>query len=463
MELEKHKKYKSKYGENELFWGVGIEEETYFQFTKPIQVAAPLIRSNHKAERYSVDYYQSLKPIHTEAFKQLFPDASACVPLPYFFNSHSFQSLDTKGHHRTTYETTPKPNPKFGGTTFFEDLQLYKPKLFKNQYEVIFTFDGDTIEFITQNFYKAKVPDAIQELKTYKETFLKTSNDYILKMNLFRDKGLLMYPPRNPGFAVFHSNPQNVVMFNSGTYHINITLPSLLGPRNKETNISELLYPELFEDQHKQCILFYQWLEPILIAMYGTPDPFSSKFSDYSTSSQRCAVSRYIGVGTYDVKKMQKGKYLTEDIDKIRGHENSYWWYRRYHQKSGYVPLTRIGMDINYRKHYNHGIELRFFDWFPEEKLQELIELLIYVADASLINRNEPSEPILSETWNDIVIGVLQEGQSFRLTPTMMATYERILGLQLFGLDMNVRELYTHLVESYKKKFAMGMCARMML
>ena len=160
---------------------------------------------------------------------------------------------------------------------------------------------------------------------------------------------------------------------------------------------------------------------------------------------------------------MQKGKYLTEEVEQIRGHENSYWWYRRYHQKSGYVPLTRIGMDINYRKHYNHGIELRFFDWFPEEKLQELIELLVYVADASLINRNEPSEPILSETWNDLVVGVLQEGQSFRLTPTMMATYERILGLQLFGLDMNVRELYTHLVESYKKKFAMGMCARMML
>ena len=85
------------------------------------------------------------------------------------------------------------------------------------------------------------------------------------------------------------------------------------------------------------------------------------------------------------------------------------------------------------------------------------------MADASLINRNEPSEPILSETWNDLVIGVLQEGQSFRLTPTMLATYERILGLQLFGLDMNVRELYAHLVESYKKKFAMGMCARMML
>ena len=96
MELDKHKKYKSKYGEKELFWGLGIEEETYFQFTRPIYAAAPLIRDNHKAERYSVDYYKSLKPVHKEAFKQLFPDASGFLPLPYFFNGHSFQSIDVQ-------------------------------------------------------------------------------------------------------------------------------------------------------------------------------------------------------------------------------------------------------------------------------------------------------------------------------------------------------------------------------
>jgi len=463
MELDKHKKYKSKYGEKELFWGLGIEEETYFQFTRPIYAASPLIRDNHKAERYSVDYYKSLKPVHKEAFKQLFPDASGFVPLPYFFNGHSFQSIDVQGNHRTTYEAQPKPNPKFIGSSFFEDLQHYKPKLFKDQHEITFTFDGDTVEFITQNFYKAKVPEIIQELKTYKATFLKTVNDYILKMNLYRDKGLLMYPPRNPGFAVFHSNPQNIVMFNSGTYHINITLPTLLGSRDAKTGLPELLYPELFEDQHKRCILFYQWLEPILIAIYGTPDPFSSQFSDYSSSSQRCAVSRYIGIGSYDTTQMRKGKYLTEDIEKIRGSDTSYWWYSRYHQTSGYIALNKIGMDINYRKHYNHGIELRFFDWFPESQLQELIELLVYVADAALIISNEPPEPVMSETWNDLVLGILKEGKDLRLTPTMLATYEKILGLPLFGLEMTVADLYVYLRDSYKKKYSMGMCARMML
>lgn len=463
MELEKHKKYKIKYGEQELFWGLGIEEETYFQFTRPIYAAAPLIRENHKAERYSVDYYKSLKPVHREAFRQRFPDASGFFSLPYLFNSHSFQSIDVQGNHRTTYEVEPKPNPKFLGSSFFEDLQHYKPKLFKDHYEITFTFDGDTIEFITQNFYKAKVHTTIQELKTYKATFLKAVNDYILKMNLYMDKGFLMYPPKNPGFAVFHSNPQNIVMFNSGTYHINITLPTLLGSKNPKTGLPELLYPELFEDQHKRCILFYQWLEPILIAVYGTPDPFSSTFSDYSTSSQRCAVSRYIGIGTYDTVQMRKGKYLTEEIDKIRGYDNSFWWYTRYHQTSGYVPLTKIGMDINYRKHYNHGIELRFFDWFPESQLQELIELLVYVADAALISSNEPPEPVMSETWNDLVIGILEEGKDLQLTATMLATYEKILGLQLFGLNLTLLELYTMIRDSYKKKYSMGMCARMML
>jgi len=45
----------------------------------------------------------------------------------------------------------------------------------------------------------------------------------------------------------------------------------------------------------------------------------------------------------------------------------------------------------------------------------------------------------------------------------MLATYEKILGLQLFGLNLTLLELYTMIRDSYKKKYSMGMCARMML
>jgi len=120
-------------------------------------------------------------------------------------------------------------------------------------------------------------------------------------------------------------------------------------------------------------------------------------------------------------------------------------------------------MDINYKKHYNHGIELRFFDWFPETRLQELMEFLVYVADAALILPNEPPEPVMSETWNDLILGIMKEGKDTQLTPTMLATYEKILGLPLFGLEMTVGDLYIYVRDSYKKKYSMGMCARMML
>jgi hypothetical protein len=56
-ELVKHMRYKSMYKQNELYWGLGIEEETYLQFTKPINVASSILTTCHAAERYSVKYY----------------------------------------------------------------------------------------------------------------------------------------------------------------------------------------------------------------------------------------------------------------------------------------------------------------------------------------------------------------------------------------------------------------------
>ena len=202
-EHDKHKKYKTMYGSSELYWGLGIEEETYFQFTKPIHVASPIIRSCHKAERYSVDYYSGFKTGYLTVFNQLFPDASGCPPLPFFFNGHSFEKMDLSGQHATTYEKQPKPNPRFG-KSFFYELQSFCPSLFKDEYEKSFCFDGDTIEFITQEFYKARVSNIVKELIHAKMRFLKGVNDFLINKRVHRDKGLLMYPPVNPGFAVFY-------------------------------------------------------------------------------------------------------------------------------------------------------------------------------------------------------------------------------------------------------------------
>jgi hypothetical protein len=461
-ELTKHKKYKSKYGENELFWGLGIEEETYLQFTKPIFVATPIIRQNHKEERYSVNYYASFKPGYEEAFEKVFPDASGCVAMPLFVNSHCLSKLDTDGNHDTTYEKVPQPNPKFKGKTLFTELQEFCPGVFKEEYEKNFTFDGDSIEFMTLDFYKATVGATIKELIDYKQAFLQKINAFLLEKKRWRDKGLLEWPRKNPGWAVFYSNPRNVAMFNNGTYHINITLPSLLGAKDTESDLPPpLLYPDIFQHQHKKAILLYQWLEPLLIAVYGSPDPFSTSCTGFAKGSQRCAISRYIGVGTYDTSVMKEGKILTQEVTGIRGADMPFWWYGRFHAISAYNGLNKIGLDINYKKHYNHGIELRFFDWFHEDWLGGLLTFLVGLADCAL-DRPEADEPALSETWNDLVFGVFTEGGQFIMTGQMTGMYEKILGIEL-PEKINVLEGFALLAKEMKVKYKEGVCSRVML
>jgi hypothetical protein len=477
-ELAKHIRYKRFYKENDLFWGLGIEEETYLQFTKPIYVAAPIIRTCHAAERYSVRYYTTYKPTYKLAFQALFTDTSGSsgssgsgpsgfYPLPYFFNAHSFTKMDTNGQHPTTYEKVPKTNSKFSGKTFFQQLEENTPGCFKKKFIDIFNknciFDGDTLEFMTQDFFKAKVKHVVNELIQSKKELLNSINEFLIKNKLHRDKGLLMYPPVNPGFAIFYTNPKNVTMFNNGTYHINITLPTLLGKRDKN-GIPQIIDLENFRYTHQKFIRFIQWLEPFVIAVFGTKDPLSEVNDKYSKASQRCAVSRYIGIGTYDTKEMPAGKIVTVPVKEIRGSQTDFWWYKIYHANSGYIPLTELGMDISYRKHYNHGVEIRFLDWFPEDRLKGLIEFYLCLADASL-QGEMPAEPVMSKAWNEFLVSVLKEGSTAIVSADMIIALSKIFGewcLTDFPPPQTVKGVYERLSRNLDRMFKDGMCNKLM-
>ena len=463
-ELVKHMRYKSMYGTNELYWGLGIEEETYFQFTKPMYVASPILRTAHKAERYSVKYFTTYKPAYIDAFAALFPDSLGFVPVPYFFNAHAFNRMDTSGNHATTYAKVPKPNPQFSGITFFQELVQWKPWFsipFASLFDTSCTFDGDSIEFITQRFYKTTVPAAIAELCSTKATVLHHINSYLKAHGLHKEKGLLQYPIANPGFAVQHTNPGNITMCNNGTYHINITLPSLLGSLDSN-GYPTLVHPEKFMKDHQRYIRLVQWMEPFILAVYGTPDPLSQVSPLYSKASQRCAISRYIGVCSYDTDAMTPGKIVTLPITDIRGSTTPFWWYRKYHKTSGYTMLHEIGMDICYKKHYLHGVEIRFIDWFPETLLQELMEFYVYLADCSL-ELQSVEEPIMNEFYNDLLVTVHQDGKHASVTPETLRIYERMIGSCCKLTTPTVVDVFRELQSALKTRYAKGLCASLML
>lgn len=454
MDSEKHTRYLSSYQPNDYFWGIGIENETYLQFTKAFAHPTLGIHQNHKQERYSVNYYNGLNPEYKNHIQYLFPLTNSHYPIPIYLNGHSLQKTDVSGNHQTTYEKEPKPNINYKGKSIHETLCAFNPEEFANKYKISYTFDGDTIEFMTQNYYKSTIEEAIDELISIKKLFLNSINDAFQSLSIFTKYGMLQYPKRNEPFVSFLTNTNNIAIFNNGTYHINITLPTQLDSDSQPIN------EEYFVKSHRNLIRFIQFLEPFLIVKYGTPDPFSKVSSKYSKASQRCAVSRYIGIGTYDTETMMTGKILTIPIDEFPQSKITYWWYNEYNKKSNYKPLDKIGVDINFRKHGVHGIEIRFFEWFPECDLKPLLTLLVHLCDFSL-DYDIVENPIFNPIWNYFIVRCLTNGPELELQEDEYNLFHLIFDIKKRKSSRKINDVFDQIESRILEK--KGICVNRML
>ena len=441
--LEKHQKYKSKYGKDELYWGIGIENEMYLTCSHKAEVSLDFFRKNHKPERYSVDYYKSYKEKCLQKAIDDYTHKQRLLTLPLLINAHSFTHVDQNGEHKTTFEKQPKPNPNFNGKTVHEILLETSP-YFAEHYERDIVYDGDTIEFITQDFYNANVKDVVDELKNIKKGF---TENVIPKIPI-TDFGKISLMDTNHPFAVHLTNMKNVSMFNNGTYHFNFTLPTLLDNNGNIKNMRS------FVNDHQNAIRLLQLMEPIFITVYGTPDPFHTNSHAFSSASQRCAVSRYIGVSTYDTEEMKKGKQLhVSSKDCI--------WYNEYHSQSAYKKLDEIGLDINFNKHHHHGIELRIFEYFNDELLEDLLECIIYIFDHSL-EYNYIDNIINRREWNEMMINCMRCGKNAFLPQSQMYLFNQVFGFSY--RPMNIVDFYERFKKDMKDKYKnTGKCSTYMI
>ena len=58
-DLLKYSKYKSKYYPNEIYWGLGIENELYLEFEIKKNINKDFFIKNHNIERYRIDYFSN--------------------------------------------------------------------------------------------------------------------------------------------------------------------------------------------------------------------------------------------------------------------------------------------------------------------------------------------------------------------------------------------------------------------
>jgi hypothetical protein len=389
--------------------------------------------TNRKRERYSVDYWNTYKKgvvdqALTSWYKSLRSKEITSLELPVLLNAHTFTRTDRFGQPKMTYALHPEPNPLFCGTTLLEDLCRLNPAIFQEGRDVWWCFDGDTVEFMTQKFYCCTMEDCVAELVTLKERWIEAIRTGLSQLD-DRENSLvdtISFPDINHGLAVFLTNRNHVSPFNNGTYHINLTLPTHL---NAEARIAD---PDLFLSQHRCLARMFQWISPFLVARFGSGDILGTipGYEDsFPRGSQRLCACRYVGVGTYDTEKMIRGKLLTLPYERIDGR-----WYEIIHGSPvcSYEGLPALGMDINSQKHWNHGLEFRIFDWFPESRLPDLMRLLVWLADESLTRGDFPN-PHQDPLWNQVLARCVWEGGDTVLSQVEATRFRDIL--QVPGLS----------------------------
>jgi hypothetical protein len=437
---DKHTKYKESYGKNELYWGIGLENELYLEFEKKAQVDKKKFLNNHKRERYSVDYYKNYIEEHVNC-GFLYKSFVDSIELPVLLNSHSLTKTDQFNQPKTLYTKLCEPNTKFSGQTLWE-LAMKNVYLADN-FQKNFTFDGDTIEIITQNFYKTKICSVMEEYKQSKKNFIQNLRNVFSENSVFPEYGEIGFQKDNHQFALYLTNFHNIGIFNNGTLHFNITLPTKLLENGCISDKAD------FIRIHKNYIKLIQFMEPFFLAKFGSPDKFSTIECEYSklfsACSQRCAVSRYIGIGTYDTDTMKTGKLLQDDSNLFDVVTKDYGWYNQYYQKCAYIKGEKMGYDINFNKHYNHGVEIRFFDHIADdEKINDVLEDLIYLGDWSLENEITDN-PIKNAVWNGLVLKCMHQGKNTQLSFEELELYNTLFKTKFWNQD--ICSLYDEIIE----------------
>ncbi len=437
---------------DDVFWGIGLENETYLK-GESIKLHGSKIIQSIGRERYSVDYTKNYHlPDIKEAIKSVYLSNKNYL-ISRMLNAHSLSKIDRNGEHQTTYEKEPKPNPKFLGKTVLEEWFEYDPEMkealdpnVKDKTNIF--FDGDTIEFITEKFYKTNSKDIVQELISRRNWFINKFNQFKIDTDLWSDYGMIDFVKEHPGLNIFRSAPNKIVLFNNSTIHIHITLPTAI----KNGIITD---EETFLERHKKAMQMIQWFQPFLICTLGSPDIFQFVFQKknndqkeyFSGGSMRNTISRYIGIGTYPLETMETGKILNKSVEECRPTSNI-WWRDLVKGNLLYkLPEDQIGLDFNFRKHYQSGLEFRILDGIPMTLLKDVIDILLLLCEHSYDTKI--SKASSSNIWNLITYRSMSQGYLAKITIKEALEISRALKIPiLLEEDMDLEEFYWRLLDS---------------
>jgi len=107
-------------------------------------------------------------------------------------------------------------------------------------------------------------------------------------------------------------------------------------------------------------------------------------------------------------------------------------------------------MDINFNKHFNHGIEIRFFDHLSkEDQIEESFTNLIHLMDQAL--EKDVENPVRTPEWNDFVYKTMIHGKNYFLNEKEIATYEKLFEVTIES--RNIIRVFDEIFASLAQKY----------
>jgi hypothetical protein len=244
-----------------------------------------------------------------------------------------------------------------------------------------------------------------------------------------------------------------------GSYHVTITLPH-----------SKDITAKKFVELHRNCANQLQWIEPLMVAAYFSPDPesvgdgedqikgskgsfrvMSVGWGNIAGSDVRKFSSEGIGRGTNTISKWRNGLRLkgTERLNEcVKTSKPQY--------KKALSILTSDFRTFNFepdikkcKKLYTSydcpkidggimeppfGMEFRIFDHFPSSYLLDLMKIIILIAANA--DRKPPKKYVYNnKPWIETTQGIMKYGWNYNIKEN----YLQELRTQ-FGLKLNINE-----------------------
>ena len=238
-----------------------------------------------------------------------------------------------------------------------------------------------------------------------------------------------------------------------GSYHITFTLPHL-----QEINVDD------FVKLHERCANQLQWLEPLLVAGFFSPDPDSigSKKSvegsfrvvnvgwgNFAGSDVRKFKSEGVNRGSSHETKWRKGFDLKGDKRIKECVKTSKPVYKKSHdiltsdfRTFGFEPDEQKCINKNKETAYDcprvdgdvmkppFGMEFRIFDHFPSDYLLDLMKIIVLIAANS--DRHPPKKYVYNnDAWINGIRTIMEYGWNTRLSIEYIRELRKQLGLKI--------------------------------